>query len=95
MEPVKTVAAVSGRLKGEAEDTLGPLDRAFVMVTATYGPYRKGLMKRAGYEKVELLPEPVAARSTTPRSTAPYRDHRNGDVILLYDLGGRSFEVTL
>ena len=96
------VVEVIKTLKREADKiviALGkePISEAVVTIPATYKKNKKELMKeaaeQAGFSLVHLLEEPVAAAS--------YYNHQNpktfkeGDIILVYDLGGGTFDATL
>ncbi|MFD0748217.1 Hsp70 family protein [Phytohabitans flavus] len=96
--PVEQVVALLAALRAEAERTHGaPIGRALITVPASYGPSdpRRARMiaaaDAAGLDTVELLPEPVAAAfapAVGPSFVA-------GDIVLVYDLGGGSFDATL
>jgi molecular chaperone DnaK (HSP70) len=100
--PQQLVIEVIKTLKREADKmviALGeePISEAVVTIPATYKKNKKDLMKeaaeQAGFSLVHLLEEPVAAAS--------YYNHQNpktfkeGDIILVYDLGGGTFDATL
>ncbi|GAA2057060.1 hypothetical protein GCM10009779_53550 [Polymorphospora rubra] len=106
--PIEQVAAVLVALRTEAERRYGGrIDRAVITVPATYAPTplgptaagptdtRRAQMiaagEAAGFETVELLPEPVAA-AFAPVSGPPLT---SGDLVLVYDLGGGTFDTAL
>jgi molecular chaperone DnaK len=95
---VEQTAAMLTALRLEAERVEGgPVRRALVTVPAGHGPAdpRPGWMiaaaEAAGFTSVELLPEPVAA------AYAPVAGPGMavGDLVLVYDLGGGSFDTAL
>lgn len=100
--PQDLIADILRKLKTEAEKIVaalgyGAIENAVITVPATYGPYKRELMqeaaKTAKFSSVNLLEEPVAA--------AIYYIHHNknklqdGENILVYDLGGGTFDATL
>lgn len=100
MLPEELVAEVIHKLKIEADKaTTGrggtPLTNVVIPVPATYQSYKRKLMQeagtKAGFSQVELLEEPVAA--------AIYYSHQarveDGEIILVYDLGGGTFDASL
>jgi parallel beta-helix repeat protein len=100
MLPEELVAEVIRKLKTEADKALvgrgvPSLTGAVITVPATYQAYKRKLMQeacaKAGFSQVELLEEPVAA--------AIYYSHEarvdDGDIILVYDLGGGTFDASL
>ncbi|MEV7230491.1 MULTISPECIES: Hsp70 family protein [Polymorphospora] len=106
--PIEQVAAVLVALRTEAERLHGGrIERAVITVPATYAPTpldptaaapadtRRAQMvaagEAAGFETVELLPEPVAA-AFAPVAGPPLG---NGDLVLVYDLGGGTFDTAL
>jgi molecular chaperone DnaK len=98
--PEDLVAAVLKTLKREAEEMVQtPLERAVVTVPATYTVYRKQLMekatKAAGFTTVELLAEPVAAAMYYDNPMSGGAALAEGEVLLVYDLGGGTFDAAL
>lgn len=96
--PVEQLAALLSALRTEAERTHGgPVTRAVVTVPASYavGDPRRAWMiaasEAAGFGAVELLPEPVAAAFAPLTGTG----FTVGDVVLVYDLGGGTFDTAL
>jgi molecular chaperone DnaK (HSP70) len=98
--PEDLVTEVLRKLKGEADqmlksNNLAPFTEAVITVPATYQDHKRKLMRKAalnaGFTQVELLEEPVA--------TALYYAQRqiieDGEIILVYDLGGGTFDATL
>ena len=100
MLPEELVAAVLKKLKEEAEKVaLGRgekfLNNALITVPATYSSYKRNLMqdagRKAGFSQIEMLEEPVAAAIYYSRNA----QINDGDIILVYDLGGGTFDATL
>ncbi|WP_238013587.1 Hsp70 family protein [Dactylosporangium sp. AC04546] len=92
------VTAVLGVFRDQAAQLRGgPAGRLVLTVPAAYGAGdpRRALMvaagERAGFAEVELLPEPVAA-AWAPVAGPGFAD---GDVVLVYDLGGGTFDAAL
>ncbi len=100
--PQDLVVDVLRKLKIEADKIVaargqGTIENAVITVPATYQQYKCNLMQKAaetaGFSSVKLLEEPVAA--------AIYYAHQNknklqdGENILIYDLGGGTFDATL
>lgn len=92
------VTEVLKKLKSEAEKTVsGVITDAVITVPASYKQSKRDLMQQAaqaaGFSQVSLLDEPVAA--------ATYYTHQNqnvlkdGDIILVYDFGGGTFDASL
>ncbi|MCX7745506.1 MAG: DUF5050 domain-containing protein [Clostridia bacterium] len=83
-------------LKLRAEQYLGgAVDKAVITYPANYGKLKKDLLKKAaikaGFPQVELLDEPTAAAiyySTKEKIEV-------GEKLLVYDLGGGTFDVAL
>ena len=97
--PEELVAAVLRKLKREAENLTGgagTLGGAVITVPADYQAHKRGLMERAadaaGFREVTLLEEPVAAALTYTREAGAVAE---GAIILVYDLGGGTFDVAL
>ncbi|GLH97271.1 Hsp70 family protein [Phytohabitans aurantiacus] len=96
--PVEQIVAIVSTLRAEAERLHGaPIHRAVLTVPASYEPddVRRTRMvaaaEAAGFQTVELLPEPVAA-AFAPIAGAPFQP---GDLVLVYDLGGGTFDTAL
>lgn len=89
------------KLKADAEAKLGPLSKCVITVPAYFNePRRKATQdagKMAGWDVIDIINEPTAAAVAygvhrgflTPESTSP------PETILVYDLGGGTFDVTL
>ncbi len=93
------------RLKEDAETALGrPVDRAVITVPAYFAdPQRKATIeagRRAGLDVLRIINEPTAAalaygmtRTGLSVSTAPATSA--DESVLIYDLGGGTFDVTV
>ena len=93
--PDELSAEVLKNLKHQAEEAEGCIfDKVVVTVPALFElPQSKATAnaaRLAGFEKVELLPEPVASGLA-----AGWSDDQNGKAWLVYDLGGGTFDVSL
>lgn len=98
--PEELITEVIYKLKIEAEKVaqgLGEntLTEAVLTVPATYQPFKRQLMEKAateaGFNRIKLLEEPVAAAVYYSRQT----EIEEGENILVYDLGGGTFDATL
>jgi molecular chaperone DnaK (HSP70) len=100
MLPEELITEVLKKLKLEAEKVsqargIRSLTDVLITVPATYNAYKRGLMQKAGekagFSHVKILEEPVAA-------AIYYSQHsqiNNEDIVLVYDLGGGTFDATL
>ena len=102
MLPEDLVAEVLRALKREAEQMLnGALTAAVITVPATYDGHKHDLMERAaeaaGFEgrQVTMLEEPVAAALYHARSGGTGPGMADGETMLVYDLGGGTFDAAL
>ena len=98
--PVELVTEVIKKLKIETERQIlgGSLDTgAVITVPAKYEQPLRALMRsaaqKAGFRSIELLEEPVAAAIYYASQTES--KVQNGDIFLVYDLGGGTFDATL
>jgi actin-like ATPase involved in cell morphogenesis/WD40 repeat protein len=96
--PQDLVAEVLSAIAAEARHLHdASIDRLVLTVPAAYGlgDPRRDLMiaagERIGFAEVELLPEPVAAAFAAVRGE-PFTP---GEVVLVYDFGGGTFDVAL
>jgi hypothetical protein len=92
------IAEVLAEIREAAERAAGePVTRAVITIPASYdeGDTRRDLMTeaagQAGFGIVELVPEPVAA-ALAPAAGPPFPA---GSLILVYDLGGGTFDTAL
>ena len=98
--PEDLVTEVLRKLKQEAEVMVKAhgyeaLNAAVITVPTTYQDHKRNLMEQAaqqaGFTEVELLEEPVA----TALYYTQYDNIEAGEIILVYDLGGGTFDATL
>jgi formylglycine-generating enzyme required for sulfatase activity/actin-like ATPase involved in cell morphogenesis len=98
--PENLIAEVLRKLKSEADQMVKakgrePITSAVITVPATYQEHKRSLMKNAaqaaGFARVELLEEPVA----TAIYYAQHHKIEENEIILVYDLGGGTFDATL
>lgn len=87
-------------LKKEAEKIINaPLDSVVITVPATYFSPKKQLMeaaaRKAGFTEVTLLAEPVAAAIYYAEKGKIGHQLNEDDIILVYDLGGGTFDAAL
>jgi hypothetical protein len=92
------ITTVLEEIKKAAERAAGePVSRAVLTIPASYdeADARRALMiaaaEDAGFGVVELVPEPVAA-ALAPAAGPPFPE---GSLILVYDLGGGTFDTAL
>ena len=97
-EVTELVAHVLRRLREEAERLAGrPIERAVLTMPSSYGEFddRRAAMigagREAGFAGVDLLQEPVAA-ALAPLVGEPFAA---GDTVLVYDLGGGTFDAAV
>jgi len=95
--PAELVTVVLAYLGQEATAADAAADSAVLTVPASYGPHRRELMRQAalaaGFQSADVLEEPVAAAVyyTAEGGLAA----AEGDVLLVYDLGGGTFDAAL
>ncbi|HEX4147829.1 MAG TPA: Hsp70 family protein, partial [Pirellulales bacterium] len=98
-------AFILEKLKQDAQHRLGPIERVVVTVPAFFDESRRKATQEAGrlagLEVLDIINEPTAAaiafghyRSLGAASAAP-ADESHGERILVYDLGGGTFDVTV
>jgi Ethanolamine utilization protein EutJ (predicted chaperonin) len=98
--PEDLISQVIACLKAEAQKIVNePLTEAVITVPANYQDYKKQLMvqaaKQAGFEDVTILVEPVAAAMYYAQTGSGARSLQEGDILLVYDLGGGTFDAAL
>ena len=73
----------------------GPAEKVFITHPANFGAHKQELLKtaalRAGFPKIELLDEPTAAAIYYSSK----QELKEGEKLLVYDLGGGTFDVAL
>lgn len=87
------------RLKDDAEKVIGPFSKAVITVPAYFNDPRRHSTEEAGkladIEVLDIINEPSAA-ALAYVNNRPDREVGNGtEVILVYDLGGGTFDVTM
>lgn len=98
--PEDLVQVVLQKLKDEAEKLAGePLHKVVVTVPATYQAHKRDLMRKAaeasGFSQIELLEEPVAAAIYYYKSALGGQPLHREETLLVYDLGGGTFDAAL
>ena len=98
MRPEVLSAMVLRKLKGDAERKLGPISEAVITVPAYFDDTRRKATqdagKIAGLNVARIINEPTAAALWHGFST-PDADATEGEIVLIYDLGGGTFDATL
>ncbi len=94
------IGKILGKLKSEAEIMVNQsLTSVVLTVPAEYQNYKRKIMKKAAYEagftQVHLLDEPVAAAIYYNYQNRNSSTLQEGDIILVYDLGGGTFDAAL
>lgn len=95
--PEELITHIISKLKKAAE---AQADQSFlnliITVPATYDEHKREIMKMAaqksGFDRVEIIEEPVAAALSYFQGSD---DIANGDILLVYDLGGGTFDAAL
>jgi formylglycine-generating enzyme required for sulfatase activity/Ethanolamine utilization protein EutJ (predicted chaperonin) len=98
--PEDLVAIMIQGLKKEAEKIVNTsLNSVVITIPATYLSSKKQLMKtaakKAGFTEVTLLAEPVAAAIYYAEKGSLGHQLNEGDIVLVYDLGGGTFDAAL
>ena len=98
--PEDLVTVMLRGLKKEAEKIINSsIDSSIITVPATYLINKKQLMeqaaKKAGFNEVALLEEPVAAAIYYSLKGTMGHQLNEGDILLVYDLGGGTFDAAL
>ena len=98
--PEDLVSEMFKVLKQEAEKMVNqPIDGVIATIPASYTGYRSELMEKAardaGFKQVQLLPEPVAAAIYYEHPSSGGKPLAKGEVLLVYDLGGGTFDAAL
>jgi molecular chaperone DnaK (HSP70) len=98
--PEDLVSEMFKLLKQEAEKMVNQqIDGVIATTPASYTGYRSELMEKAareaGFKQVQLLPEPVAAAIYYDHPSSGGKPLADGEVLLVYDLGGGTFDAAL
>ncbi len=100
--PEQLIAHVLGKIKSDADAQMKSLGKplftgAVLTIPATYQEHKRNLMLKAatkagfGAEELTLLEEPVAAALHYARQS----NMAEGEILLVYDLGGGTFDTAL
>ena len=102
LPPEVILAAVIRKMKSDAELKLGPIEEAVVTVPAFFNePKRKATMdagRLAGLSVLDIINEPTAAAiayGVQSGFVTKTGEVRAPETLLVYDLGGGTFDVTL
>lgn len=92
--PEEISALILKQLKEDAEKELGTtVKKAVITCPAYFGDAEKNATKQAGeiagFEVLEVIPEPTAASLSYAALT------QNNETVLVFDLGGGTFDVTI
>jgi molecular chaperone DnaK len=96
--PEQISSVILKKLKADAEEYFGqePVTDAVITVPAYFGPQEREATRKAaemaGLQVRALLPEPVAAAIDFAQTN---REDLAGKTVLVYDLGGGTFDVTV
>ncbi len=98
--PENLVTKILSTLKKEAEKIVNiPLNSVVITVPATYLSNKRELMKQAAlkadFTEIEILDEPVAAAIYYSQAGQLGHQVKEGEIILVYDLGGGTFDAAL
>lgn len=95
-------ASILRKLKQDAEQKLGPVSRAVITVPAYFNePRRKATQdagRMAGWDVLDILNEPTAAAIAFGMQAgfvSPTAVNEAPETVLVYDLGGGTFDVTV
>jgi molecular chaperone DnaK len=97
--PETLSAIILRKLVQDAESRLGPIQRAVITVPAYFDDTRRKAThdagRIAGLEVLDILDEPSAAALAYASQSPPAAAGGNSTTVLVYDLGGGTFDVTL
>jgi len=89
------------KLISDAQQTIGPIDRAVITVPAQFGDEQRRATieagQKAGLNRVDIINEPVAAALCYVLGTEGlwFAELADEQKILVYDLGGGTFDLSL
>ena len=87
------------KLKKDAEDRIGPIQQVVITVPAFFDETRRWATQiaggLAGLEVVDIINEPTAAAITFCHSLAESSEDTGPRKVLVYDLGGGTFDVSV
>ncbi|MGL6097943.1 MAG: Hsp70 family protein, partial [Fimbriiglobus sp.] len=102
LPPEVLQAVILGKLKADAEAKLGPITRAVITVPAYFNePRRRATQdagRMAGLDVIDIINEPTAAAICHGVQRGYLTTHgadHPAETVLVYDLGGGTFDVTL
>ena len=102
LRPEVLQALILKKLKQDAEIKLGPVNKAVITVPAYFNePRRKATQdagRMAGLDVIDIINEPTAAAiayGVQQGFLNPDQPNPNKEIVLVYDLGGGTFDVTL
>jgi molecular chaperone DnaK len=97
--PETLAALILRKLVSDAEARLGPVRRAVITVPAYFDDTRRKATQDAGriagLEVIDILDEPSAAALAYSFQTSPAAAGGLASTVIVYDLGGGTFDVTL
>ena len=102
LRPEVLQAVILKKLKHDAETRLGPISKAVITVPAYFNePRRKATQdagRMAGLDVIDIINEPTAAAiayAVQQGFLNPDQPNTKKEIVLVYDLGGGTFDVTL
>ena len=102
LRPEVLQALILQKLKQDAETRVGPVNKAVITVPAYFNePRRKATQdagRMAGLEVIDIINEPTAAAiayGVQQGFLNPDQPNPKKEIVLVYDLGGGTFDVTL
>jgi molecular chaperone DnaK len=99
--PIDVAAAVLRKLLADAQQQIGPIDRAVITVPAQFSERQRLATveagQRAGLKTIDIINEPVAAALCYVLGTEGlwFTELAHEQRILVYDLGGGTFDLSL
>jgi molecular chaperone DnaK len=101
--PPETLQAwILNKIRNDAAKTIGPFDKVVITVPAYFDEVRRKATQDAGYmagfQMVDIINEPTAAAIAAGFQEGylrPEAEAGEAKIVLVYDLGGGTFDVTL